>query len=101
MARQPVGIAVAMARHPQQLHFVKTCQRVLGVGDQWQQAGDEGALAASDLADGDTAVTAYQKLPRASGACQNQRGMQGTQLGLIVATTDTRGGGVLTQLALR
>jgi hypothetical protein len=54
MARQPVGIAVAMARHPQQLHFVKTCQRVLGVGDQRQQAGDEGALAAGDLADGDT-----------------------------------------------
>lgn len=101
MARQPVGIAVAMARHPQHLHFVKTCQRVLDVGDQWQQAGDEGALAAGDLADGDAAVAAYQKLSRASGACQNQRGMQGTQLGLVVAAADAGDCRALAKLTLR
>lgn len=34
LPRQPVGIAVAMARHPQQLHFIKARQRALGVGNR-------------------------------------------------------------------
>ncbi len=101
MACQPVGIAVAMARHPQHLHFVKTRQRVLGVGDQWQQAGDDGALAAGDLADGDAAVASQQQSARTCRAGQNQGGMQGTQLGLVVAATDAGGCRALAKLTLR
>lgn len=90
-----------MAWHPQQLHFLKAPQRTLGVGDQWQQAGDDGALAAGDLANSDAAVASQQKSARTCQAGQKQCGMQGTQLGLVVATTDAGGCRALAKLTLR